>query len=276
MVPAFIITLREGLEAALIIGIVLGTLAKVGRNELRRVVWLGVFGAAGLSVLIGILLTVLGASFEGKAEEIFEGFAMLIAAGVLTWMIFWMLQQASGLEKQLTDDVQMATKGQNQGSLFMLAFVAVLREGIELALFLTAAAVASDDRFTLLGGILGLVISVIITWLLFKSLINLNLRMFFRATGILLILFAAGLVAHGVHEFNEVGWIPTVIDHVWDINHLLDEGSFIGSLLKGLFGYNGNPSLTEILAYIGYLAMVLFGVRWRNRYTLPEGNDNPT
>jgi high-affinity iron transporter len=276
MAPAFIITLREGLEAALIIGIVLGTLAKVGRNELRRVVWLGVFGAAGLSVLIGILLTVLGASFEGKAEEIFEGFAMLIAAGVLTWMIFWMLQQASGLEKQLTDDVQMATKGQNQGSLFMLAFVAVLREGIELALFLTAAAVASDDRFTLLGGILGLVISVIITWLLFKSLINLNLRMFFRATGILLILFAAGLVAHGVHEFNEVGWIPTVIDHVWDINHLLDEGSFVGSLLKGLFGYNGNPSLTEILAYIGYLAMVLFGVRWRNRYTLPEGNDNPT
>jgi high-affinity iron transporter len=117
----------------------------------------------------------------------------------------------------------------------------------------------------LLGGLLGLAISLVIAWLLFRSLINLDLRKFFLATGILLILFAAGLVAHGVHEFNEVGWIPPLIDHVWDINHVLDEGSGLGELLKGLFGYNGNPSLSEVLAYVAYLGGVLIVIWWRSR-----------
>lgn len=261
MLAGFIVTIREGLEAALIIGIVLGTLSKLGRRDLRRVVWLGVVAAVGLSVLIGVILNALGASFEGEAEEIFEGIAMLLAAGVLTWMVFWMLQQAREINQQLAREVQEATTSRNRVSLFMLAFVAVLREGVELGLFLTAAAMVSDSRSTLLGGLLGLAASLVIAWLLFKSLINLDLRKFFRATGILLILFAAGLVAHGVHEFNEVGWIPPLVDHVWDINNVLDEGSLVGSLLKGLFGYNGNPSLTEVLAYVVYLGAVLIGVR---------------
>ena len=268
MLPGFVITLREGLEAALIIGIVLSTLAKMGRRDLRRVVWLGAIAASLLSILVGILLNVMGASFEGAAEEIFEGFAMLLAAGVLTWMIFWMLQQARSINQQLADDVQRATKDRSQISLFMLAFIAVLREGIELGLFLTASALVSDGLSTLLGGLLGLAISLVIAWLLFRSLINLDLRKFFLATGILLILFAAGLVAHGVHEFNEVGWIPPLIDHVWDVNHLLDEGSGLGELLKGLFGYNGNPSLSEVLAYAAYLGAILIGIRWRSRSTV--------
>jgi high-affinity iron transporter len=265
LLPGFVITLREGLEAALIIGIVLGTLAKIGRSDLRRVVWLGAIAASLLSILVGILLNVMGASFEGAAEEIFEGFAMLLAAGVLTWMIFWMLQQARSINQQLADDVQRATKDRSQVSLFMLAFIAVLREGIELGLFLTASALVSDGLSTLLGGLLGLAISLVIAWLLFRSLINLDLRKFFLATGVLLILFAAGLVAHGVHEFNEVGWIPPLIDHVWDINHILDEGSGLGELLKGLLGYNGNPSLSEVLAYVAYLGGILLAIWWRSR-----------
>jgi len=265
MLPGFIITIREGLEAALIIGIVLGTLSKLGRRDLNRVVWLGVIAAVVLSLLAGLLLNALGASLEGTAEEIFEGFAMLLAAGVLTWMIFWMLQQARGINQQIASDVERATRDRSRASLFMLAFIAVLREGIELGLFLTAADMVSGGQSTLLGGLLGLAASMIVAWLLFKSLINLDLRKFFLATGILLILFAAGLVAHGVHEFNEVGWIPPLVEHVWDINHILDEGSLLGSLLKGLFGYNGNPSLSEILAYAVYLGGVLLAVGWQNR-----------
>jgi high-affinity iron transporter len=272
MLAGFLITIREGLEAALIIGVVLGTLSKLGRRELRRVVWLGVIAAIGLSILIGGVIIALGASFEGEAEEIFEGFAMLLAAAVLTWMIFWMFQQAREINQQLTRDVQRATSSRNRASLFLLAFIAVLREGIELGLFLTAAAMVSDGPSTLLGGLLGLAASLVVAWLLFKSLINLDLRKFFLATGVLLILFAAGLVAHGIHEFNEAGWIPPLIEHVWDINPILDEGSFIGSLLKGLFGYNGNPSLTETLAYFGYLGVVLVFIRMRNRNAVPAVN----
>jgi high-affinity iron transporter len=272
MLAGFLITIREGLEAALIIGVVLGTLSKLGRRELRRVVWLGVIAAIGLSILIGGVIIALGASFEGEAEEIFEGFAMLLAAAVLTWMIFWMFQQAREINQQLTRDVQRATSSRNRASLFLLAFIAVLREGIELGLFLTAAAMVSDGPSTLLGGLLGLAASLVVAWLLFKSLINLDLRKFFLATGVLLILFAAGLVAHGIHEFNEAGWIPPLIEHVWDINPILDEGSFIGSLLKGLFGYNGNPSLTETLAYFGYLGVVLVSIRMRNRNAVPAVN----
>jgi high-affinity iron transporter len=272
MLAGFLITIREGLEAALIIGVVLGTLSKLGRRELRRVVWLGVIAAIGLSILIGGVIIALGASFEGEAEEIFEGFAMLLAAAVLTWMIFWMFQQAREINQQLTRDVQRATSSRNRASLFLLAFIAVLREGIELGLFLTAAAMVSDGPSTLLGGLLGLAASLVVAWLLFKSLINLDLRKFFLATGVLLILFAAGLVAHGIHEFNEAGWIPPLIEHVWDINPILDEGSFIGSLLKGLFGYNGNPSLTETFAYFGYLGVVLVFIRMRNRNAVPAVN----
>jgi high-affinity iron transporter len=267
MLPGFVITLREGLEAALIIGIVLGSLGKIDRRDLRPVVWLGAIAAVFISILVGALLNFMGASFEGRAEAIFEGFTMLLAAGVLTWMIFWMLEQANTLSQQLEGNVQRATQAGSKYTLFLLAFVAVLREGIELGLFLTAAAYASDGRSTLIGALLGLASALIIAWILFTSLIRLDLRKFFLATGGLLILFAAGLVAHGVHEFNEVGWIPSLVEHVWDINHILDEKSGIGELLKALFGYNGNPSLSEIIAYGGYLGAVLIGIRRRNPST---------
>lgn len=268
MLPGFFITLREGLEAALIIGIVLSTLAKVKRNDHRSAVWLGAASAGVLSVVVGLLLTGLGASFEGAAEEIFEGFAMLLAAGVLTWMIFWMLNQAHTIRQRISSDVQKATKDRSRINLFLLAFVAVLREGIELGLFLIAAALVSDGRSTLFGAMLGLASSLVVAWLLFKSLIRLDLRKFFLATGVLLILFAAGLVAHAVHEFNEVGWIPPLINHVWDTNHVLDEKSTLGSLLAALVGYNGDPSFSEVLAYAGYLAAILFGTWWRTRSTI--------
>jgi high-affinity iron transporter len=265
MLASFLLSLREGIEAALIIGIVLGALRKLNRPGMEPAVWYGAISAVGVSLLTGIVLTAFGLSLEGAAEQIFEGIAMLLAATVLTWMIFWMNRQARSIKGELEAGVSRATSTGGTRALFSLAFLAVVREGIELALFLTAATFASDVQSTLLGTLLGLGAAIFLGWGLFASTRRLNLRRFFQVTGILLILFAAGLVAHGMHEFNEVGWIPSVVEHVWDVNPIIDENSTLGLMLKALFGYNGNPSLTEVIAYLAYYVAIFFGLRWINR-----------
>jgi len=272
MVPSFLLSLREGLEAALIIGIVLGALHKLNRSALRSIVWYGVISASLISIAVAIILYSLGTALEGEAEEIFEGITMLLAAGVLTWMIFWMQRQSRTIKMELETHVRRAATTRGKSALFSLAFLAVVREGIELALFLTAATFATDSQQTIGGAILGLGTAALLGWSLFATTARLNLRRFFQVTGALLILFAAGLVAHGVHEFNEVGWIPAIIEHVWDINFLINEDSFIGQLLKAIFGYNGNPSLSEVLAYLGYFAAIAFSLR-RNQERLPAAQE---
>lgn len=261
MIPSLLLSLREGIEAALIIGIVLGTLKKIDQSGSDKYVWLGVINAVGISTLVGIFLYNIGVSFEGAAEEIFEGTMMFIAAGVLTWMIFWMRKQSSRIKDEIESGVRLAVGNKGAAALFVLAFTAVLREGIELAIFLTAASFTSSAAQTLTGAALGLTAAVVLGYLIFTTSIRLNMKQFFNVTSALLILFAAGLVAYGVHEFNEAGWIPSIIEHVWDINHILDEESTFGTLLKALFGYNGNPSLTEILAYFTYFGGILLGIR---------------
>lgn len=266
MFPAFLLALREGMEIALIIGIVLGALQKINRKELGGMVWAGASSAALLSLALALLLTGLGASLEGRAEQIFEGVMMLTAAVVLTWMIFWMQNQSRTLKGELESDVRRALGRSSKTAIFALAFLAVLREGVELALFLTATALASEPGATWLGAALGLASAAAIGWAVFAATVRLNLRLFFQVTSTLLIFFAAGLVAHGVHEFNEAGLIPGIVEHVWDMNSLIDEDSTSGALLQTLFGYNGNPSLSEVLAYLTYLASVSFAL-WRRSQT---------
>jgi high-affinity iron transporter len=265
MLPSYLLSLREGIEAALIIGVVLGALRQMRRTELVPAVWFGTVSAVALSVLGGVLLTALGLSFEGAAEQIFEGATMLLAAALLTWMIFWMSRAARTLKSDLEAEVHKAAFGTGKRAVFFVAFLAILREGIELALFLTASVFATNAVQTLIGAILGLGTAILLGWSIFAAIIRLDLRRFFQVTGFLLILFAAGLVAHGVHEFNEVGWIPAIIEHVWDVNAFINEKSTFGQLLVALFGYNGNPSLTEVLAYIAYFIAVFFGLRLANK-----------
>jgi high-affinity iron transporter len=271
MLAGFLLALREGIEAALIISIVLGMLKKMQRTDRARVVWLGIAGAALISVGVAIVLNVIGAEFEGATEQAFEGFTMLFAAAVLTWMIFWMQKQGRRIQQGLEADVREALSGGQTAALFSVAFFAVLREGIELALFLTAvnfsAPVVGGEAPILgwLGGVLGLIAAAIIGWLLYESAIKLNLRRFFQFTSIVLILFAAGLVGHAVHEFNELGWIPSMVEHVYDLNPIVPEASTVGEFLKALFGYNGNPSLTEMLAYIAYFVVVFGLLQFLNR-----------
>ena len=261
MLPSYLLSLREGIEAALIIGIVLGALRQMRRAELIPAFWLGVISAVLLSIISGVLLTLLGLSFEGAAEQIFEGVTMLLAASVLTWMIFWMSRQARNIKGELESGVHRAAFEGGKRGMFVLAFLAVLREGIELALFLVASTFATNAQQTILGAILGLGTALLLGWSLFATTIRLDLRRFFQVTGFLLILFAAGLVAHGIHEFNEVGWIPSIVDHVWDVNTVLNEKSALGEMLAALFGYDGNPSLTELLGYILYFAAIFFGLK---------------
>jgi len=263
MIAAVLLAFREGLEAALILGIVLGILRRFGRQDQEKTAWLGAGLAAVASLGAGIGLYTLGTSFEGKAEQIFEGLTMLLAAGVLTWMIFWMSRQGRAVQTQVEQNVRRAAKNEGNWAVFSLAFLAVVREGIELALFLTAATFTATAAATLAGGLLGLALAALAGWLIFATTTHLDVRAFFRVTSILLILFAAGLVGHSVHEFNEAGIIPAVVEHVWNINFVLDENSAVGQILQALLGYNGNPSLTEAVAYVGYWVAVLLALRHR-------------
>ncbi len=258
MFSAFLITLREGLEAALIIGIILAYLARSDNRQAFKQVWLGTGLAVVASLIAGAVIFVVAGEFSGRAEEIFEGIAMFLAAGVLTWMIFWMRKQAVGIRGHVQDQVQSALAAGSSFGLLALTFIVVVREGVETALFLFATTrVEESAALSAAGGILGLAVAIVIGYGLYRGASRLNLRMFFNVTSLLLIVFAAGLLAHGIHEFQEVGIIPTVVEHVWDINNILSENSGVGEFLKAIAGYNGNPSVIEVIGYGVYLATVL-------------------
>lgn len=262
MLPSLLLALREGLEIALIVGIVYGALHQFKRQDLFPIVRLGILTAVLISLSVAILLTALGASLSGSQEAIFEGVMMWIAAAVLTWMILWMQTRAGRIKQLLTEEISLASRV-GKLSIFFVAFVAVLREGIELALFLTASIFANSMAQTLAGAAIGLGLAALIGWVIFRTTIKLNLKRFFQVTSVLLVLFAAGLVAHGTHEFNEVGLIPAIVEPVWNTNSLLDETSILGQILKTLFGYNGNPSLSEVISYLTYFTVLYFATRPR-------------
>lgn len=263
MLPSLLITFRETLEAALVVGIVLGYLARVGQARHKKVVALGVAVGVAASVLGALLFHWLAAGFTGRAEEIFEGVTMLLGAALLTTMILWMMRQsrvAAELEERVAEELSRARRL----GLFALVFVAVLREGIETVIFLGAASFAAGGS-SLAGAVAGILAAVLLGYAIFVGSLKVSLKQFFAVTNVLLILFAAGLVAHGLHELQEAGVVPVIVEHVWDINPslqsdgrypLLHEDGYVGSILKGLFGYNGDPSLLEVVSYLGYLLLV--------------------
>jgi high-affinity iron transporter len=269
MLPSYLLSLREGIEAALIVGILLGAVRQIKRADLVPMVWFGTLSAAALSILSAVLLTTLGLEMKDPGEAIFEGFTMLIAAGLLTWMIFWMSQHSRTLKASLEAEINTASK-LGQRAIFLVAFVAVLREGIELALFLTASVFVSNSLQTMVGAFLGLGTAILLGWSIFATTVRLDLRRFFQVTGVMLVLFAAGLFAHGIHEFTEVGWIPSIIERVWDFSSFISEDSTLGQLLGALFGYNPSPTLSEMIAYFAYFVAVGFGLQWSNRKSRKE------
>ena len=257
MGSGFLIMLREGLEAALIVAIVLAYLRRLDRREDFPTVWLGTGAAVGVSLVAGAIVFAVVGELEGRAEQITEGVVAFAAAGVLTWMIFWMGRQARFIKGELQAKVDAAVASGSALALAGIAFVAVLREGLESALFLLGTSVGDESSTAqLLGGLLGLGAAVAVGYLVYRGSRRVNLRVFFRVTGILIILFAAGLVAKGVHEFQEAGFLGTVSEHLWDVSHIswLDpDASQSGEFLGGLFGWSPNPSFEMVLVYFAYL-----------------------
>jgi high-affinity iron transporter len=264
MISSFVITFREALEAALIIGILAAYFKKVNRPDLKKYLWIGTGAAIIASLIVAILFTAIYGGLEGRAEEVFEGVATLSAAAVLTYMIFWMTKHSQDLKGELHGKMDTAiSKGEVYGIAFV-AFLSVFREGVETVLFLGATAITSPGD-TITGALLGIGVVVIITYFMFEGIYLLDIKKFFKYTSIILLVFAAGLIAFGVHELNEAGIIPSGVEHIWDINPDINpdggypafhEKGSVGSIFQSLVGYNGNPSLTEVLAYLGYWLII--------------------
>jgi high-affinity iron transporter len=253
---AFIVMLREGLEAALIVAIILAYLRKLGRRDRFPTVWWGTLGAVAVSAVVGTLIFVAAGEFEGTAEEVFEGVVSLTAVAVLTWMIFWMRRQAARIRSDLQEKVDSALVGGGAG-LAGLAFVMVVREGIESALFLfgVESATGSTGAF-FLGAALGLATAVAIGYVMYSGSIRLNLRAFFKVTGGLLLVIAAGLLAFGIHELQEAGVVKIGTSLAYDVTDTVPDDSGVGALLTAVFGYHAEASVLEVGAWLAYLLTV--------------------
>lgn len=259
--------LREGVEAALIVAIILAYLEKTGNRRHFQRVYLGVGAAVALSIGAGIALRVTIGGLPEPAEQIFEAAAMIAAAGVVTWMLFWMRRVAANMRGELEAKVDRSlTEGAAWG-LSLLAFTAVIREGIETSLFLMAQASAVSAAeagavAVLLGALVGLLIAVAIGYGFYRGARVINLRTFFRWTGVALIFIAAGLLSHAVHELVEIGVITFGTDTAFDISGILPhegEGllALIGSLLRAMFGYTSTPEWIVFLTWLAYIVIVL-------------------
>lgn len=251
---ALLIALREGIEMALVVGIVLAYLAQTGTLRAARWVWFGAAAAAAVSLGFLGVLNALNAEFEGATEQIFEGVTMVLAAAFLTWMILWMLRNARFLKGELHRGVEAAlAKGGAAWGLFLLVFFAVVREGVELALLLFAA----PGEGKLLGTAIGLGAAVGIGVVIYAFGRSIDLRTFFRVTSILLVLFAAGLVSHAAHEFAEAGILSAVEGpKLWSTKAWLPDNAGLGSILRALFGYQDEPTVIEVVSYVGYFVAV--------------------
>ncbi|HEV8654722.1 MAG TPA: FTR1 family protein [Candidatus Limnocylindria bacterium] len=251
---ALLISLREGVEMALVVGIVLAYLGQAGARGARRWVWSGVGAATAVSLLFLWVLNALDAEFEGATEQVFEGTTMLLAVAFLTWMIFWMLRNARFLKTELQRGVQsVLERGGAAWGLFLLVFFAVVREGVELALLLFAA----PGEGKLLGSLTGLALAAGIGVLIYAFGRRVDLRTFFRVTTVILLLFAAGLVAHAAHEFAEAGPLAAVEGpKLWSTKDALPDDAGLGSILRALLGYQDEPTVIEVVAYAGYFVIV--------------------
>jgi len=256
MISAFLITLREGLEMSLIVGILLAYLARTGHRREFPAVWTGVGLATLASLAAAAIIFLTAGEFSGRGEQLFEAAAFLSAVGVLTYMIFWMRREAVTIRASLQSKMSEALQAGSRAALVALAAVSVGREGVETSLFFFATVRASSPLAAGLGGVLGLGTAVLLGWLLYRGTYRLDLRMFFNVTSGLLLFVGAGLLTRGIGELQEAGLVPALVERLWDTNRLVSQNSPLGNLLEAMFGYTSTPSLTQVIAYLAYLVSV--------------------
>ncbi|MFW9873404.1 MAG: FTR1 family protein [Candidatus Thorarchaeota archaeon] len=271
LVPAFL-AFREGLEAILVIILILLYLKNTDQRFYNKFVHIGSILAIISSIVFAIMFTLIFGGFSGIMEQIFEGFTFIISGVFITTLILWMSKEGPKIRKYLEEKVKFSIETGKIFSITILTYVIIIREGIELVLLLTGATSVGSLNQTgvILGSLIGLGISITFGLLIFYGIKTINLPKFFKISNIILILFAAGLITYGVHELIEAGILNPIIEEVWNIKHILPENfpdgspatpewlEITGSLLKALFGYNANPSLLEIILYP--ILLILIGI----------------
>lgn len=260
MVANFLIGLREGLEASLVVSILVAYLVRTGRRDRLPLVWAGVTAAVGLSVGFAALLTYTEATVlrSDESKEVFAGVLSVVAVGFVTWMIFWMRRASRGIGKELQGRLDAAVA---MGSLavVLMAFLAVAREGLETALFMfTAVQAAGSTVGPLIGFALGIGTSVVLGWLLYRKAVTINLATFFKVTGVLLIFVAAGVLAYGVHDLQEGGVLPGADSLAFDVTAQIPPGSWYGTLLRGIFNFSPQTTWLQLVVWVGYVVPVLY------------------
>jgi high-affinity iron transporter len=258
MLSTFLIALREGLEAALIVGILVAYLVKTGRNHLLAPLWVGVSVAIAASLALGGFLSFTSAELSARGEEFFAGTTSFLAVGFVTWMVFWMKRAARGLRDELHGKVDSAV-GAGPIAIAITAFVAVVREGLETALFIytnfkTVGAASSAT----IGLILGLALAVALGYLIYNRSVKINLSKFFQVTGTALVIVAAGVLSYGIHEYQELGWLPGADSFIWDVTSWMAKDSIMASILAGSIGFDTTTSWLQFIVAGAYIAAILW------------------
>ncbi len=253
----YLIGLREGLEASLVVSILVAFLVKTDRRRVLPQVWLGVGAAVALSVAFGAFLFYVTDLLTFEQRELFEAVTSIMAVVFVTWMIFWMRTFARSLARDLRTKLDEAVSV-GTAAVVAMAFLAVVREGLETAtLFFAAAQGAATTAGPLIGIVAGLLTSVVLGWLIYAGAVRINLTVFFTVTGCLLVLVAAGILKYGVHDLQEAGILPGLNDHAFDISGWYDPTTWYGSLLGGMFNVTPTPSVIEMVAWVAYAVPVL-------------------
>jgi high-affinity iron transporter len=267
VLPTFVIALREGVEASLIVGIVAAFLGQQGRRDALRWMWTGVALAAALCLAVGIGLRALGQSLPQAQQEGLETIVALVAVVMVTYMIVWMRRHARSMRRMLEGEAASALAQGSVLALVGMAFFAVVREGLETAVFLLAVFEnASNPVSASTGAILGLAVAVVLGYLFYKGGVRLNLSRFFRVTGAVLVLVAAGLVAAALHTAHEATWFNALQEQALDLNWLVAPGSIRAALLTGMLGLQPEPTVGEALGWLLYAVPVGLYVLWPDRW----------
>jgi len=258
VLATLVIFLREGVEASMIVAILLACLNRLGRRDHFRDVFLGVGAALLLATAVGVAVYATVSQYDGsRGQTIFETVTYLLAAAVLTYMTFWMRNHARSLSKELRSRAEAALDGKARWGLGVLAFQAVGREGLETVVFTLAIVFSTSPARALSGAVLGLAGSLVIAFVIYRLGHKLNLSRFFTVIGVLLMVFAAGLLADAVQNLQELGWLPVLNLPMWHTGQLLSEDSAFGDVLHSFFGYSDSPTPLQLLVYVAYLAIVI-------------------
>lgn len=277
LVSTALIGLREGLEASLVVVILIAFLVRTGRRWALRWVWLGVAAAIALSVGLGAFLTYATGGLDFRTQELVGGSASIVAVAFVTAMVFWMKSAARTISGELKGRLDRATD-LGPLAIALVSFLGIGREGLETAIFFyaTVQAAGQGTAQPVIGWSVGLIGAVVLGWLIYRGAVKVDLARFFRWTGVMLVLVAAGILAYGIHDLQEAAVIPGLTTLAFDVSHLIAPDGWLGTLLKGIFNLTPQTTVLQAVAWVLYVAVVMTGLLRVSRAPRPSGTAAPT